>query len=78
MLDLVQQAVDVSGKTGRGAHGVVPQDVDHIVKSVQTVLHLRLQTQGDNKLKLYLWHLAIRAKFLISSQLHGVLKTVAL
>lgn len=49
---LVQQAVDVSWQTGCGAHGVVPQDVDHIVQSVQSVLHLRLQTPTDKDLKL--------------------------
>lgn len=43
---LVHQAVDVAGQAGGGAHGVVPQDVDHIVQSVQTILHLRLQTAG--------------------------------
>lgn len=43
---LVDQAVDVAGQAGGGAHGVVPQDVDHIVQSVQTILHLRLQTAG--------------------------------
>lgn len=42
VVGLVQQAVDVTGQTGRGAHSMVPQDVDHIVQSVQTVLHLRL------------------------------------
>lgn len=49
---LVQQAVDVSGQTGRGAHGVVPQDVDHIIQSVQSVLHLRLQTPRDKRFEL--------------------------
>lgn len=43
---LVHQAVDVAWQAGGGAHGVVPQDVDHIVQSVQTILHLRLQTAG--------------------------------
>lgn len=43
---LVHQAVDVAGQAGGGAHGVVPQDVDHIVQSVQSILHLRLQTAG--------------------------------
>ena len=47
MVVLVQQAVDVGWQTGCGAHGVVPQDVDHIVQSVQSVLHLRLQTPTD-------------------------------
>lgn len=42
VVGLGQQAVDVRGQTGRGAHSVVPQDMDHIVKSVQTILHLRL------------------------------------
>lgn len=41
---LVEQAVDVVGQAGGGgAHGVVPQDVDHVVQSVQTILHLRLR-----------------------------------
>lgn len=44
VVGLVHQAVDVTGQTGRGAHSVVPQDVDHIIQSVQSVLHLRLQT----------------------------------
>lgn len=52
MVVLVQQAVGVSGQTGRGAHSVVPQDVDDIIKPVQSVLHLRLQTPRDKKLKL--------------------------
>lgn len=43
---LVDQAVDVAWQAGGGAHGVVPQDVDHVVQSVQAVLHLRLQTPG--------------------------------
>ncbi len=50
MVGLVQQAVDVSGQAGRGAHSVIPQHVDHIVQSVQSVLHLRLQTAGGNKM----------------------------
>lgn len=41
---VVEQAVEVVGQAGGGgAHGVVPQDVDHVVQSVQTILHLRLQ-----------------------------------
>lgn len=51
MVGLVQQAVDVSGQTGRGAHSVVPQDVDHVIQSVQSVLHLRLEIPRDKKLK---------------------------
>ncbi|TNN87084.1 hypothetical protein EYF80_002839 [Liparis tanakae] len=47
---LVQQAVDVRGQAGRGTHRVVPQDVDHIVQSVQSVLHLRLNTPRHNRL----------------------------
>ncbi|KAF3854951.1 hypothetical protein F7725_023006 [Dissostichus mawsoni] len=46
---LVQQAVDVCRQAGRGAHSVVPQDVDHIVQSVQPVLHLRLRTPREEK-----------------------------
>lgn len=43
VVSLVDQAVDVGGQNGRcGADGVVPQDVDHVVQSVQSVLHLRL------------------------------------
>lgn len=53
VVGLVQQAVDVGGQTGCGADGVVPQDVDHLVESVQTVLHLRLQTPGDKRFKLH-------------------------
>lgn len=42
---LVEQAVDVVWKAGSGrAHGVVSQDVDHVVQSVETILHLRLRT----------------------------------
>lgn len=52
LVGLVHQAVNVTGQAGRGPHSVVPQDVDHIIQSVQTVLHLRLQTPGDKKLKL--------------------------
>lgn len=47
VVGLVQQAVDVSGQPSRGAHSVVPQDVDDIIQSVQAVLHLRLKTSGD-------------------------------
>lgn len=47
---LVQQAVDVCRQAGRRAHSVVPQDVDHIVQSVQPVLHLRLRTPREEKL----------------------------
>lgn len=45
---LVQEAVDVGREACGGAHGVVPQDVDDIVQSVQAVLHLRLATQNYN------------------------------
>lgn len=38
---LVDQALEVGGH--RGADGVVPQHVDHVVQSVQSVLHLRLR-----------------------------------
>ena len=41
---VAQQAVEVTGQPGRGAHSVVPQHVDHIIQPVQTVLHLRLDT----------------------------------
>lgn len=41
---LVEQVVDVVGQAGGGAHGVVPQDVDHVVQAVQPILHLSLQT----------------------------------
>lgn len=40
---LTQQPMDVAGQTGGGAHSVVPQNVDNIIQSVQTVLHLRLK-----------------------------------
>lgn len=40
---VADQAVDVVGQAGGGAHGVVPQDVDHVVQPVQAILHLRLQ-----------------------------------
>lgn len=42
LVALVGQAVEVVGQAGGGAHGVVPQHVDHVVQSVQTILHLRL------------------------------------
>lgn len=43
VVSLVDQALDVGGQSGcRGADGVVPQDVDHVVQSVQSVLHLGL------------------------------------
>lgn len=43
---VVHEAMDVTGQTGSGANSVVPQNMDHIIQSVQTVLHLRLQTPG--------------------------------
>lgn len=48
VVGLVQQAVDVTGQTSSGANRMVPQDVDYIIQSVQTVLHLRLKTPGNN------------------------------
>lgn len=51
MVGLVQQAVDVSGQSGRGAHSVVPQDVDHVIQSVQSVLHLRLENTKRQKVE---------------------------
>lgn len=46
---VVHKAMDVTGQTGSGANSVVPQNMDHIIQSVQTVLHLRLQTPGKLK-----------------------------
>lgn len=43
LVGLVQQAVDVAGQVRCGSDGVVPQNVDHIIQSVKTVLHLRLR-----------------------------------
>lgn len=49
LMGLVQEAVHVGGQTGRGANGVIPQDVDDIVQSVQPVLHLRLNKQSQSE-----------------------------
>lgn len=42
ILCLSQQTVYVAGQTGSGAHGMVPQNKDCIIQSVQTILHPRL------------------------------------
>ena len=42
ILCLSQQTVYVAGQTGGGAHGMVPQNKDCIIQSVQTILHSRL------------------------------------
>lgn len=42
ILRLSQQTVQVTGQTGGGAHGMVPQNKDCIIQSVKTILHSRL------------------------------------
>lgn len=51
VVGLVQQPVDVTGQTSGGANGMVPQDVDYVIQSVQTILHLRLKTPGGQSSK---------------------------
>ena len=49
VVGLSEQAVEVAGQAGGGAHSVVTQDMDGIVQAIQTVLHTGLHRERERE-----------------------------